>query len=280
MLKINHNGGFFSCCTVNLESIVKYFNKEKKIPEKIDSTGQFNMYKPASKINQDIKSDYFDTTSEIISYESDIYFTKENDELQFSEYSKLEFDKINPFIRKYFSPSPEIIKIICQIEEKYEIKYDNLCAIFYRGNDKEIETILPSYDEFIQKAKDIREKNPEIIFLIQSDETEFLVEMKKAFPSSIIFYDEIRHVSKKVITVDRLCPPDLNYLYSKLFLAIIIILSKCKYVITTTGNCSLWISFFRGNATGIQQFLSRKKIIWGTVNPYYKESENSWMGQL
>ena len=280
MLKINHIGGFFSCCTVNLESIVNYFNKEKKTPEKIDSTGQFNMYKPISKINQDIKSDYFDTTFEIISYESDIYFTKENDELQFSEYSKLEFNKITPFIRKYFTPSPEIIKTICQIEEKYEIKYDNLCAIFYRGNDKEIETILPSYDEFIQKAKDVREKNPEIVFLIQSDETEFLVEMKKAFPSSIIFYDEIRHVSKKVVTVDRLCPPDLNYLYSKLFLAIIIILSKCKYVITTTGNCSLWISFFRGNANGIQQFLSRKKIIWGTFNPYYKESENSWMGQL
>jgi hypothetical protein len=280
MLKITHHAGFFSCCTGHLEHIVNYFNKEKNVPNMIDSTEQFKLYKPALKKNQDIKSDYFDTTSEIISYESEVYFTKENDELQFSEYSKLEFDKINPFIRKYFTPSQEIIKIICQIEEKYEIKYDNLCAIFYRGNDKEIETVLPSYDEFIQKAKDIKEKNPEIIFLIQSDETEFLVEMKNAFPSSIVFYDEIRHVPKKVITVDNLQSADLNYFYSKLFLAIIIILSKCKYVITTTGNCSLWISFFRGNANGIQQFLSRKKIIWGTVNPYYKESENSWMGKM
>ena len=45
MLKINHNAGFFSCCAVKLFSIVKFINSNKKLPDSIDSSQQFNWYK-------------------------------------------------------------------------------------------------------------------------------------------------------------------------------------------------------------------------------------------
>ena len=34
--KINHNAGFFSCCSVRLGSIVHYFNKEKQLPKYVE----------------------------------------------------------------------------------------------------------------------------------------------------------------------------------------------------------------------------------------------------
>ena len=57
MLKITHNFGFFSCCSVKLHDIVEYFNYHKNIPSDVDSSEQFEWY----KINKtgDITYDYF-----------------------------------------------------------------------------------------------------------------------------------------------------------------------------------------------------------------------------
>ena len=40
----------------------------------------------------------------------------------------------------------------------------------------------------------------------------------------------------------------------KLLFASLLILSKCKYIICSSGNCSLWTIFYRGNAHNIFQF--------------------------
>jgi hypothetical protein len=38
--------GFFSCCTVILENIIKYFNINKKLPDTIDNVNMFTKYNP------------------------------------------------------------------------------------------------------------------------------------------------------------------------------------------------------------------------------------------
>ena len=45
MLKINHNSGFFSCCSVKLREIVDFINSNKRIPDIVDSSEQFKWYK-------------------------------------------------------------------------------------------------------------------------------------------------------------------------------------------------------------------------------------------
>jgi hypothetical protein len=278
MLRVSHCDGFFSGCNVYLNKVFSYFNREKKTPEIIDSTNAFTLYKPSSRINDDIKCEYFDTLEDIfIEYTHDICTTYEHDEDQFSNYSKINFDMIDPFIKKYFTPSLQIKNHIEDLEKKYNLDYENTCVLFYRGNDKCVETNLPSYDEFIQKANERKSKNPDIVFLIQSDETEFIETMLQHFPNSFVFKDEIRHMSKKVSSVDRQVSKDVNYVFSKLYLAITIIMSKCKYIISTTGNCSLWVILFRGHTNGFIQYLSRKKIIYDEVNIFYKETTTCWI---
>ena len=48
-LIVLHNSGFFSCCTVRLARIIEYFNKFAKLPEIVDSSVQFEWYKPEPK---------------------------------------------------------------------------------------------------------------------------------------------------------------------------------------------------------------------------------------
>ena len=248
----NSGGGFFSNCTVKLFDIVLYFNAVKKLPLFVDGSTQFDLYKYGTNIN-DITYEYFCNNLDYnINYEEPIDF-KQN--YQYINYSKLSFNKVTPFITKYFSPSTKILENISFIEKKYDIDcYNDICVLFYRGNDKVTECILPSYDEFIKKARTLYNKNNHIKFLIQSDECEFIERMTQEFPNnSFYFKDEIRTINKNDnLTVDKI-NHETNFVYSQYYLAITIMMSKCKYVVCTTGNCSLWIILFRGNADNIYQ---------------------------
>jgi hypothetical protein len=262
-----HNAGFFSCCSVKLSNIVNYINSNLKIPDYVDSSKQFSWY----KINEtkDITYKYFKHYNDIQVYGTiklPINFHEWTD--QFIDYSKLDYKNIIPLITKYFSPSKQIINIIKYINQKYSINYNNICVLFYRGNDKNRETHICSYDEYIVYANKILQNNSNIKFLIQSDETEFIKKMLYEFPSnSFYFADECRHLAKCDTSVDLYVSTDIpenlaiklrankNYKFSKYYLAITIIMSQCKHIICGSGNCSLWIMFYRQNNINVHQFL-------------------------
>lgn len=256
ILYITHNAGFFSCCSVKLHNIINFFNINKQLPEHIDSSAQFNWYKSNKSI--DVTYDYFDSINNSIIHEIDIDYHHEH---QFIDYSKLQYKNICPFIKKYFSPSLEIKNIIIDIEKKYDLNYENICVLFYRGNDKNTETKICEYSEYIIYAKKILNINPNILFLIQSDETEFIEEMTLTFPqNSFYLKDEIRHMKKCNGTVDNLIRNEIEK-YSKLYLAITIMMSKCNYIICGSGNCSIWIMLYRGNTNNVYQNLNNQWII-------------------
>jgi hypothetical protein len=248
-----HNGGFFSCCSLKLNDIVDYINSNSKLPNYVDSSNQFNWYK---KEPRDITYEYFEHYDNIkdISIHSPINY---NHTHQYLNYSKLDYNIIQ-VVKKYFSPSKLIINIIETIEQKYNLTYNNICVLFYRGNDKNRETKTCNYDEYLHYANLIMKKNANVLFLIQSDETEFIHFMSEKFPNnSFYFKDEIRHMNKCDNTID-ICMKETNYEFSKYYLAITIIMSKCKYIICGSGNCSIWIMFYRGNNNNVYQYSVRQ----------------------
>lgn len=175
---------------------------------------------------------------------------------QHTNYQNIEYNFIIPIIKFYFYPSLQITNIIKDITSKYSVDYENTCVLFYRGNDKIIETPLSGYNEYIQFSQKIYKKNPNIKFLIQSDETEFIDFFTNIYPkNSFYFKDEIRHMNKQLSTVDKVFK-DKNSLYSKYYLAITIIMSKCKYIVCGSGNCSIWIMLYRGNCSNVCQYLN------------------------
>ena len=79
------------------------------------------------------------------------------------------------------------------------------------------------------------------------------------FSNSVVFHDEIRHMNKCNDTVDKRFS-SMNYDFSKKYLAITIIMSKCKYIVCGSGNCSIWIMFYRGNGSNVFQQLNKQWI--------------------
>jgi hypothetical protein len=253
----NCKAGFFSCCSVRLHNIIEYFNKHRYLPIIVDSSEHYTLYKKKNEKNRDIIFDYFeDYRNEVeIKYEKNVEY---KETYQYNKYNTLDYDSIIPFVKKYFTPSQQIKNIISNIENKYNITdYSNICVLFYRGNDKVTETHISKYDDVIIKANSILSKHPTIQFLIQSDETNFIERMTLEFPSnSFYFKDEIRHINKQMTSVDLINTNDTNHEFSKYYLAITIIMSKCKYVVCgSSGNCSIWITFFRENANNVTHYI-------------------------
>jgi hypothetical protein len=251
--------GFYSCCSVRLHNIIAYFNKHQCLPTIVDSSEHYKLYKSKNENENKIDTifEYFEHYDNIpkIKYEKNVDY---DEDYQLIEYKKLDYESIIPFVKKYFTPCQQIREIVTSIETKYNIlDYSNICVLFYRGNDKATEVNISNYDDVISYAKKILTKHPTIQFLIQSDETDFIQQMTAEFPlNSFYFKEEIRHINKQMTSVDLINESDTNREFSKYYLAIMIIMSKCKYVICgSTGNCSIWITFFRENAKNVIHYL-------------------------
>lgn len=250
MLKLSVDSGFFSSCSTRLIKILSYFNEHRMLPITVDTSEQFGWYKV---FPGDITFTYFqhyDTVQSSIEWITNI----DDKDRQFDSYKKIDYTPLLPFIEKYFTPSPHVKAITDRLEREYEIDYENTCVLFYRGNDKITETSLCSYDDIIEKAREILVVNPNTRFLIQSDETEFIEEMTRVFPNSFWFEKDIRHMNRRIGTVDLLLRDNIHS-FSQKYLAITILMSRCKYIICGSGNCSVWIAYYRGNAEGMYQFL-------------------------
>jgi hypothetical protein len=268
MLKVSHNAGFFSCCTIKLTAIINFYNDKHILPI-VDSNDLFELYK--LDVKDDISTIFFKNSEKENNFEivKNITFNNTGEENQFSNYKNLNYDVLIPFVNKYFKLTKTIIKKQNKLINKYGLDLDNTCAIFYRGNDKIIETTPPSYDDFIKKVKEYKNNNPNIKLLLQTDEKELKDRFFIEFPETINF-NEIPTISKTMTTVAKHYKNDSNKLkIVKYFLASINILSKCKNVISTSGNCEMWIALFRGNAEGIIQYLQPNEYIYGIRNSFF-----------
>ena len=251
-----HTAGFFSNCSVRLDQIVNFFNLENVLPESIDSSQQFKNYK--ENINdrrEDLSKYFFDHVYVNESFSK----TNFNRSFQYRKYKDFNFRTIIPYIEKFFSPSSIIKTIIDTLEKKYLINYENICAVYYRGNDKANETALGSYEVFFEKAQDVLRENPNIQFLVQTDELEFAQTFMQKFPNSISFEElvPINHNSKS--SVHHTLIRSERKQHASYFLAAIIIISKAKHLITYSGNCGLWAVLYRGNGENVHQYLMRRR---------------------
>ena len=276
MLRVTHNAGFFSCCVIRLLEIVKYYNLNKKTPEIVDSSQQFQLYKSSNNI--DLTPLFFRTKNDVTVVGEDIPFTFSKDEAQFSDYRQLNFAGLQPFIDKYFTPTSSIERLIDILQDKYGLtgEYSKICGVYYRGNDKIVETNCPSYDEFITKAKSFKMEHPEVTFLLQTDELEFQQRFQQEFPGTLTIA-EIQPIpkvtNKNAVMVMN---PNHRSEFACLFLAAINILSRCGYFLTTSSNCAMWVCLYRRHAEGVIQYLNPKEYIYGVKNTSYDPNKNNF----
>ncbi len=256
VLKVIHNAGFFSNNTIALMDIIHFFNQNKGLPDEVDRVEQYVNYK--YRAGHNLIPDYFKEDDDIdVLFDKSVPMDYDCMSIQFAPYSKLPFKDWKPFIDKYFLPSDHVGFKVDDLQKKYNLDYENLCAVFYRGNDKVKEMSVASYESFIDKAIQVKMNNPNVRFLVQPDETDFLTAFMKVFPDSI-YFTETPSIQNKDEAVFMTIPRQRLADYGATFFAALICLSRCKHVITHSGNCGLWTCLYRGDAKNVYQIFEEK----------------------
>ena len=252
-IKIRHGKfGFFSCCSIRLYRIVDFINKNKRLPNNVDSSNLFKIYKKLD--NEDITFDFF-KHYENLEYVNILQPINYHHYHQFKNYADLDYKCIEPLIKKYFSPSNKLSTFINTIEKKYNIVGSNTLAVYYRGTDKYKETQIASFNDFYNKIIEIVNINKDIKILIQTDSAEFIDYTHRTSLKNVIIIDENKtSYSNKGIHNEQ--SYKTNYEDMFYFLSTIIIISKCKYIICSSGNCSIWTMLYRGNNKNTYQYLN------------------------
>jgi len=248
------NCGFFSCMSQRLSCIISYAHIKKVYPSKIDSSAQFEVAKPiAGDLKTDVTHRFLRTNIQNIpKYIPEIKFTD-----QFTDYKKLDYSHLNPIIKTYFEPSTEVYAKINEYKQLLDIDYENTCGIFYRGNDKWKECKIASHEDFIYKALELKEQNPNIKFYVQTDEEVFLQKFIKKFPDSV-YIDELERMDNKesIVGFQLERGTDTRINHSIQLVAAVNLLAKCKILITHTGNCGFWSVLYRGHKNNLIQYYS------------------------
>ena len=243
-------GGFFSECSYRLYYIILYYTNYKKVPDLIDGSNQFLLYK---KNENDITKEFFTDTDIKIQHEGPIDFYVTH---QIKKYNSLAYSETSPFIKKYFSPSQSIVDVKQKLLEKYTIDPTNTIGVYYRGTDKKTEFEKVNYSEYVDKVKELYTGTESI--LIQSDEKQFIDYVKEIFPNCVVFTETKVSTTDKGIHYEN--TKEENYKDIQYFLASVLILSECKHIVLGISNCSLWISLYRGHSNNLHQHYYEKFI--------------------
>lgn len=248
-LIVCHDSGFFSCCTIRLRKIINYYNDYKNMPV-VDSSRQWGrFYKDEPG---DITNKLFKLINVDLKHRSDVLFSTDTVEDQFSDYSKINYEDVNTFVQRYFTISDDTTDIVNTLTSKYNIDFNNTIAVCYRGSDKRTETRVPSHEEMINEMQLIKTQYPECKILLQTDEIEFLELAKQVFPD-IIYFEETSKVTSNSRATQFYFQKGEKLNNAILFLAVMKILSSSKYVIMNSGNVGMWICLLRGTYENVKQ---------------------------
>ena len=172
-------------------------------------------------------------------------------------YEDLHFKKLNTYIHNYFEPSFLVQSRIQQFFEKYHICPDKTIGVCYRGTDKVSEVPSISPIRYLSEVQTLLKKHNDLRVLVQTDQKQvrdyFLSEIGPA-----AFYIEEMPVtcssSAMHITTEKTIS---NFELGINLLAAVKILAQCEYLVSHTGNVSLWIFLYRGSARNCRQLRPR-----------------------
>src|SRR5439155_13889560 len=240
-LKLLHDAGFFSNCTVTLQNLTVLHPAEGHI-EVIWPTQ--TMWRNLNGSRENLFNDYFRPKNR--SQAKRMQFVPRFNAHGF--YEDLHFKKLNAYVHNYFNPSSLVKSRIQQFFEKYRICPDRTIGVCYRGTDKVFEVRAISPSRYLSEVKKLLKKHTDLRVLVQTDQKQvrdyLLSEIGPA-----AFHIEGMPVtcssSAMHITTEKTIS---NFELGINLLAAVKILAQCKYVVSHTGNVSLWIFLYRGSA--------------------------------
>jgi hypothetical protein len=171
-------------------------------------------------------------------------------------YATFDLKTLHEYAELYFKPSAGVLKVQDDFVLKYGIRPASAIALVFRGTDKESEVKAAPIGRYIEIAQAALRHQPDLQVIIQTDQMQALEAVLAAIPQAI-------HISELPVTsgatVIHHLPLEEEYRISKTafavrMLAAIYLLSRCRFVVSHTGNIGLWLACYRGHSSGFFQF--------------------------
>ena len=240
-LKLLHDAGFFSNCTVTLQNLTVLHPAEGHI-EVIWPTQ--TMWRNLNGSRENLFNDYFRPKNR--SQAKRMQFVPRFNAHGF--YEDLHFKKLNAYVHNYFNPSSLVKSRIQQFFEKYRICPDRTIGVCYRGTDKVFEVRAISPSRYLSEVKKLLKKHTDLRVLVQTDQKQVRDYLLSEIGPAAFHIEEMPVTcssSAMHITTEKTIS---NFELGINLLAAVKILAQCKYVVSHTGNVSLWIFLYRGSA--------------------------------
>jgi hypothetical protein len=243
-LYITHNAGFFSCTSVALNSIVR------EPPLSVSARFGMRLYKP--HLFSDPWSHYFmkpDLTN--VKLPKIDQSTPPPLDWWWRKYSELPLSETQLYLLAYFRPSSRVLAKVEEVLDQFDLDYSKIIGVHYRGTDKAQELDTIEVDFYFHELDQILAIEPDHRILLQTDDYAIVGSFLRRYGDRVVIIDHPIKSSEGV---------GLHYLGKRnpvedtiQYLSIILILSKCDYLITHTGNGALWEVLYRGSDFRVTQ---------------------------
>jgi hypothetical protein len=252
--------GFFSTFTLMLTSLMITYQKYKKTPTKIDGNNLLRKLKNDSDI--DMYHHFFHIDEELeINFDNTEMPVPFGPDDQHTIYSEKYSKHYDVFFKKYFNVNQNIQDKIDELTKKYDVDLDNSISVIYRDSDKWTDMGGFNYISaggYFRKCKEIFESDgnrPKV--LIQSENTGVIGIFNQAFGSTFFTETSLGNSSEiyPPIPIDN----EKKLEWSEYYIASLWIHSKCKYVITYTGNSGFFVYLNRGTTKNLTQEITFTK---------------------
>ncbi len=264
-INITHSQGFFSNCTVTLWALTRLYPSERYMKVNWSCQDQW-------RNDDQVEKNLFDLYFHPNSYLDTHALANLSPINHHGVYRDLRFDKLTPYIENYFAPSEIVKKKVDELVRKYKIDYSNTIGLCYRGTDKftELVPVPPHY--YVDEIRRLIRKNPRLRVLLQTDQEQVRDTFMRDLGVRVFYLSELP-VTKSSIGAHKISREDRglsNFEFGITLIAVVNILAKCRYVVTHTGNVSLWIYLYRGTASNTCQLRPR---LPNLISQYEDETE-------
>lgn len=234
-LELTHDFGFFSNCSVLLEEIQRMDE-----PFVIDTTASFSLYRSAS--TTDIYGKYFEPVAGMPIRK--VHFDRW---MCAFDYPSLPLAAFSPSVTRWFTFSDVIVERSFDLQTRHGIDPERTLAVFCRGTDKSTETALADPAGIARLVNRLGADHDTVI--VQTDDQMIFERLTQEIVHDVVTFPEL----------PRYSPDSDPHLASQFhdaalledFLSAVLLISRCRTVIVTTSNVSLWIALLRGNSDGL-----------------------------
>lgn len=254
VLSCGHNAGFFSNCTVTLWNVSELWQRQRRVPTRLDFSRAFSSYRNEAQIvaRVDLYPLFF-SPGPLPLTDRGARMPRIN---HHGLYGLINYAAYAHCVEAFFQPSAAALDWQRRLVDRYRIVPERTIAVVYRGTDKGREVGLADPQHYLRSAVALLNKHPDFRVWIQTDERR----VRQMFVDALkdrCFYLEEMPVSDSGEVVHDLDDRALRLDRSEfgiLLVAVTHLLSKSAYVVNHTGNMALWVCLYRGHARGVIQF--------------------------